>query len=251
MHCHEFYHHTATTWTPVQVITVIVSFISLLGTIGIFIVNRSIVWRKRYYDRWKELENLVINDKEQFAQFHPPEERIPQKESPNRVTTDPLYKLWCNSEVYARNFGDFGNDPQELRKIQFSSKQLVFGEMFLDFFYEVNSSDYINKLLLGEFPASVRIPNINIILIYYLFIRYEYSGDGMGKLDNMIYNDISSKLKFSELQDYKYHVMFLLKSGIIQDAKPPINEELRNKYVELKEKLQAQSTPDVSTQVKS
>lgn len=129
-----------------QTIPIILSLVALLVSIVSLLMARQVAWSTRYFERWFQLQRVVLE--------HP----------------EALLPLWCTPDQYHQLY-------EKTRPLQSKPlpEELVFTEMFTDFAMEANRRKNLTGLLTGTFPGPVPLANPRIIHIWETHTRFIYS----------------------------------------------------------------------------
>jgi hypothetical protein len=144
----------------IQTITILISLLALVVSIGSFLSTRQADWSIRYFERWFQLAKIVLDDAET------------------------LLPLWCNTLHYQDWFAETlppNHDP--------CLEELVFAEMYVDFVLEVNRRGGIAQFFTGRFPGRVPITNPRTMWIWDNHVRLLYNEKDQKIIDRVIARD--------------------------------------------------------------
>ena len=142
----------STSWSTVDVLTLIIAIASLVISILAYISTRELSRTARYWDRWRELSSRVL-DKPALA------------------------CLWCDEAAYLKVYGCLSP------KISLTASARVFTEMYLDLVLEIRSSKGFWATLIGRYPGDARPENPLVRALYWQDLRSEYSAEQQIILD--------------------------------------------------------------------
>ena len=141
----------------IQTLTILISLLALIVSIGSFLSSRQAAWSIRYYERWFQLSRLVLDH------------------------SDTLLPLWCSNSQYQQLYNK-GLPPDR----EPSPEELIFAEIYTDFIVEVNRRGRFTAFLTGRFPGQVPLTNPRTKQLWNKYVRSMYSEREQKIVDRVI-----------------------------------------------------------------